>query len=135
MRSCSLIIPGPPKGKGRPRATRQGHMYTPKDTATNEAIVRMEFRAKYPAWEPIAGPVRLTVHLVHAIPASWTKKKQMIACTLFPTVKPDLDNSTKLIMDALNGAAWKDDKQVVSLSVLKEYGQTPKTRVYIEELE
>lgn len=34
-------------------------------------------------------------------------------------VRPDADNVAKLVLDALNGAAWEDDTQVVSLSVVK----------------
>jgi Holliday junction resolvase RusA-like endonuclease len=109
-------------------------MYTPHDTATQEAVMRMEFRRVYPGWEPIKTAVRLTVHIIHGVPVSWPKKKQALANTLYPTVKPDVDNVVKLVMDALNGVAWVDDKQVVSLSVLKEYG-TPKTRIYIEEMQ
>jgi Holliday junction resolvase RusA-like endonuclease len=34
-------------------------------------------------------------------------------------VKPDLDNIVKAIMDALNGYAFEDDKQVVSITARK----------------
>ena len=34
-------------------------------------------------------------------------------------VRPDADNVAKLVLDALNGAAWEDDTQVVALSVVK----------------
>ena len=38
---------------------------------------------------------------------------------LQPTLKPDTDNIAKIICDGLNGIAYKDDKQIVSLTVLK----------------
>ena len=38
---------------------------------------------------------------------------------LQPTLKPDADNIAKIICDGLNGIAYKDDKQIVSLTVLK----------------
>ena len=36
-----------------------------------------------------------------------------------PTLKADADNIAKAVCDALNGIAYKDDKQIVSLTVLK----------------
>jgi len=42
-----------------------------------------------------------------------------------PTNKPDLDNIAKIILDSLNGIAYKDDSQVVSLTVIKHYSDNP----------
>ena len=38
-----------------------------------------------------------------------------------PLVKPDIDNVVKLVMDALNGVAYDDDKQVVRQYAEKRY--------------
>lgn len=38
---------------------------------------------------------------------------------LQPTLKPDADNIAKIICDGLNSIAYKDDKQIISLQVLK----------------
>lgn len=35
------------------------------------------------------------------------------------TSRPDLDNACKLVLDALNGVAFKDDRKVVSLEAHK----------------
>lgn len=40
---------------------------------------------------------------------------------LFPTVKPDTDNISKIILDALNGLAYYDDNQVTDLTIYKQY--------------
>lgn len=40
---------------------------------------------------------------------------------IMPTKKPDCDNVAKMICDALNGLAYKDDAQIVNLNVLKAY--------------
>lgn len=45
----------------------------------------------------------------------------MLAGQIRPTVKPDCDNVSKIILDALNGVAFKDDSQVVGLWVEKWY--------------
>ena len=43
---------------------------------------------------------------------------------LFPTVKPDADNVSKIILDALNGLAYYDDNQVTDLTIYKQYATT-----------
>ena len=48
--------------------------------------------------------------------------------------KPDADNIAKAILDSLNGLAYKDDNQIVDLSVKKEYGLENKIIVILEEI-
>ncbi|WP_460268332.1 RusA family crossover junction endodeoxyribonuclease [Clostridium sp. CTA-17] len=38
-----------------------------------------------------------------------------------PTKKPDVDNIAKIILDSLNGVAYKDDSQIVDLRIIKSY--------------
>jgi len=42
-----------------------------------------------------------------------------------PTVRPDLDKLARAVLDALTGAAYKDDSQVVVLHATKAYGCHP----------
>ena len=39
----------------------------------------------------------------------------------YPTVKPDLDNYIKSVLDAMNGIILKDDSQIVSIEASKKY--------------
>lgn len=55
----------------------------------------------------------------------------MIDGKIYPLVKPDIDNCIKSIMDALNGVAYKDDKQVVLVRSIKRYGEHPQTIIDI----
>ena len=55
----------------------------------------------------------------------------MLAHLVKPLVKPDLDNIAKGICDALNGIAWKDDKQITDLYVGKRYDENPRVEVDI----
>lgn len=47
------------------------------------------------------------------------------------TNKPDIDNLAKFYLDAANGILWPDDKQIVSLKILKLYSHNPKTIIRI----
>ncbi|WP_332834903.1 RusA family crossover junction endodeoxyribonuclease [Clostridium perfringens] len=38
-----------------------------------------------------------------------------------PTKKPDVDNIAKIILDSLNGVAYKDDSQIVDIRIIKKY--------------
>lgn len=65
------------------------------------------------------------------IPKSTPKKNRAEAVH---TKKPDLDNLVKFIKDCLNGEAWKDDSQVVSLFAQKIYerdGNGPRTEIIL----
>jgi Holliday junction resolvase RusA-like endonuclease len=53
--------------------------------------------------------------------------------SVFPNVKPDLDNVVKAVLDALNGVVYLDDAQVVNLVATKRYATEPRVEVYIFE--
>lgn len=118
-----FIVHREPKGKQRVRVTRSGHAYTPNDTTTYEGIVRSEYWMKYQNKEPLRGPVRVSIVAFYEIPSSWSNRKKELAAKMeiMPTKKPDCDNVAKMICDALNGCAYKDDAQIVNLNVLKAY--------------
>jgi Holliday junction resolvase RusA-like endonuclease len=50
------------------------------------------------------------------------------------TVKPDADNILKLGLDALNGVAYADDKQVISCECIKAYAETPQMVITVSEM-
>ena len=128
-----------PKGKQRVRVTRSGHAYTPNDTTTYEGIVRSEYQTQVGDVPPYLGPVMVNIRAYCEIPKSWSKKKQHQAqlSQIRPTKKPDCDNIAKMICDALNGLAYKDDAQVAILGVYKDYvgeGEVPHVDVSIHEM-
>ena len=55
----------------------------------------------------------------------------MIDRLIRPTRKPDFDNIGKVICDALNGIAYRDDAQIVDALVRKFYSDTPRVIVEI----
>jgi len=136
-------VPGPPVGKARPRtrvvqpAAQGGKafatIYTPKESAKYENLVRLAFREKH-AGPPHDGPVHAEIWAWFPIPPSWSKRKREQASNRCPSVttKPDLDNIAKAVLDGLNGVAFVDDKQVCDLFVTKRYSDTPRTVVVLD---
>lgn len=97
----TLLLPGDPVAKGRPRVY-QGHAITPRRTVNAENRLYMEFRRKYPDATPLEGPVRVEAEF-------WMARRG----------KPDLDNLLKLVLDGLNGVAYRDDQQIVETHAIK----------------
>lgn len=134
-----FTVYGEPRGKGRPRFNKNGHTYTPADTAKYERMVRAMFLSRYPRAEKIGKdiPVRAKINAYYKIPDSAGKgKKQLMKAGLIrPTKRVDADNIAKILLDALNGYAYHDDAQVVELEVKKLYAQSePYVDILIEEV-
>ena len=67
-----------------------------------------------------------------AIPHTWSLKRKNSAYGDNCTKKPDADNIGKVICDALNGTAYKDDACVTELDVAKRYcGKGEQSRVEV----
>lgn len=69
-----------------------------------------------------------------AIPKSapeW-KKKLMEDGSIRPCIRPDVDNFIKLILDAMHGVLYEDDKRVVSISSNKFYSESPRTELTVK---
>lgn len=129
-----LAIAGQPQGKGRPRFARDtGRVYTPKATLIAEGEIRR-------AWEEAGHPrlpdeaLHLDVRLGVVRPKGhFTTKGELSAAGLravFPANrKPDVDNALKLVMDALNSRAWRDDVQVVTARVSRHWARFPSVEI------
>lgn len=128
-----FIVEGEPIGKQRPRYA-YGHMYTPKKTKDYERKILEAYNKT--GFEMINGYISVDVYAFYKIPKSVTKKQkeQMIKGEILPVVKPDLDNVIKCVLDALNGIAFKDDKDVITVTGIKKYSENPRIVVYINSL-
>jgi Holliday junction resolvase RusA-like endonuclease len=114
--SIRLELSGRPEGKGRPRFGKDGRVFTPHATKLAEGRV---IDAWVNAGEPrLDGPINLMLQLEVTRPKDhYTTKGELSAKgqrMLYPTgKKPDVDNALKLVMDALNRRAYRDDVDVV----------------------
>lgn len=81
-----------------------------------------------------AGEVIINVIIFRSMPLSFSKTKKIL-CELRkirPTKKPDTDNYSKSIFDALKSTVWKDDSQIVTEIVKKFYSEKPRIEISIK---
>lgn len=130
-------MPGTPKGKGRPRFVKAtGHVYTPQGTKDYEQLIAVTYKNAYPGETPMDGPVHLTVLAQFAQPKGTSKARTNHQAGMPYTKKSDLDNIVKVVLDALNGLAFADDKQVTRITAHKRYcknGETARVVVGLEK--
>lgn len=130
-----IIIQGKVQAKQRPRLGRYSR-YTPEQTKNYENWVKLSFINQYPNFKALENELAVSIKAYFEIPKSVSKKKreQMLNGNIRPTIKPDLDNIAKSILDALNKLAYLDDKQIVFLQVEKFYDESPRVELMVEEI-
>jgi Holliday junction resolvase RusA-like endonuclease len=85
--------------------------------------------------EPLIGPVRLAIAAVFTRPKSKTRKTRPNPRE-WHTGRPDVDNCSKAVLDALTGIVYRNDNQVCELRVEKWVAAADEaayTTVVIEE--
>lgn len=132
-----FTIPGNPIAKGRPRFSRQGNFvraFTPEKTYNYEQLVKLAFMQA--DCEKLSGAVKVKIMAYFPIPKSTSKKQQklMLEGEVRHMKKPDAENVSKSILDALNKLAYDDDSNIVELHIEKWYSDNPRAEVYIEEV-
>lgn len=132
MDKVKFIIPGEPVAKERPRFTKSGIVYTPKKTKIFVALVRKIADKHFD--EPLDGPIKMELVFCFPRPKSKIWKRKPMPRE-WKTSRPDIDNLFKAVTDALNGIAYKDDRQIVELHVKKYIcsgDEKPHTEVIVE---
>ncbi|MCM3789455.1 RusA family crossover junction endodeoxyribonuclease [Domibacillus indicus] len=134
-----FTVYGEPVAQGRPRASTfhgKVQMYDPQKSKDFKKYVQLVASQHRPA-QLLEGPLKLTVRVFKPTLKSFSKKKaaDAEAGIVRPTTKPDVDNYVKGVKDALKQVIWKDDSQVVDLSVSKFYSATPRVEVMVEPTE
>lgn len=139
-----VTIPGAAVGKGRPRhrivKPRKGpefvQVYTPRETAQYEGIVRHHAKVAMQQRRLVEGPVDVAIIIRVRPPDSWPQWKRDAALRdlIRPDSKPDSDNIKKAILDAMNQVVWVDDNQVTDAVVRKRYHTAPAVLVRVTPL-
>lgn len=134
----SLEIPGDPVSKQSFRYTRSGIKYKDKKVVVQEAYIKLIATSVKPE-TLLMGPLRVSIIVYISMPRyilnSKKKRAFAIAQKLLPTKKPDCDNITKLILDALEKVIYNNDSQICVYNFQKFYSDNPRTEIIIEELE
>jgi Holliday junction resolvase RusA-like endonuclease len=137
----TFIIPGTPQGKARARTgynPRVGKVtsHTPAKTVNYEKLIKLMYINKYGNDKTFHETDALKIRIdAYFQPTKSTSKKlstKMLSGELLPTKKPDADNIAKIVCDALNDIAYKDDTQICKLEVNKAYSDTERVEVSID---
>ena len=129
-------VPGMIVGKERPRVnTYTLTVYTPNKTKDYENLIVQYFYINYPGAQILDGRISIEIIAYMKIPKSTSKAKfeEMITNKISPIKKPDADNIGKVVLDALNKVAFKDDNQVSKIMVEKRYGEEEKIEIKVNE--
>ena len=133
-----LVIPGDAVPQLRPRFARKGSYvtaYDPEKCRNYKAYIRHLAAERYKD-KPLEGAVGVRILIHRQAPKSLSKTKKAMALegALRPTTKPDIENLSKGILDALNGIVWRDDAQIVRLEIEKWYSDQPRAEIEISEV-
>lgn len=106
-----ILFDFPAVPKGRPRFTRRGIAYTPIKTKRFEdqvaLIAKINFKRVF------TGALSVCISIFSKRPKSSKR--------LYPTVKPDIDNYGKAILDGMQGILFNDDSQIIDLIIKHRY--------------
>lgn len=104
-----VVIPGPPWSKSRPRFSKKGHTYKPRDD--EDAEQRTAWYLRSAVREPFLGNVGLAC-------VFYRPNRQRI----------DTDNLIKHVCDAATGVLWQDDSQCTAvMGVIELDADNPRT--------
>ena len=128
--------------QGRPRAVRMGagvRMYDPPKSKAYKQMVSARVRSymKINGIQTITEPLAIHLNFYFTPPKSYSKKRirAIEAKEELFTKKPDLDNLAKSILDSCNNLLFKDDSQIVGLTIGKHYGHEDYVDVKVQIIE
>ena len=128
---CEFKVIGDIKTKMRPRATVQnGHarVYTDSTTINYENYIKSEFLRQCPDVHFKDKPLSAVVYAYFSPSKELDKyEATRVACMN----QKDCDNIGKTVLDALNGIAYNDDRQIVQLEVGKYYIQDEPEHIHV----
>ena len=154
-----FVVLGKPYGKKNMRPNRLGHKmstYNPKENVIYGQRVVEAISREYAKFEenlykvPLFredNEIEMEITAYYEIPKSYSRKKpnedgiylnkrgtRMFKGEERPIIRPDLDNISKIICDAITNfrLIWRDDNQIVSMKLDKYYSLQPRVEVLIK---
>lgn len=114
---------------------QKGKFFASDPSKTEKEQIQWQVRP-YAPQNPFTGPIHLELTFLLPIPTTATKimKKGMSNGIVHHLKRPDIDNLSYLIVNALKGIIYEDDCQIVDLNLHKRYGEEAKTIVKVWEI-
>lgn len=148
MKEIKIFINEQGVAKGRPRFRVLGNKrvggrlipiistYTPAKTKKFEKLIAQEYEDQAKKYKFKDSPLAVTIKFIFEPCKSTSKKRRAeLIRQKWHTQKPDLDNLTKSILDALNDIAYADDNEIAKLSLEKIWGDDNGIEITIKELD
>ncbi len=133
MNTHVFTVYGSPVAQGRPRFARAGNFvrtYDPEKSRSWKQDVKAQVLDALKGTPEIHdGPLGVKLYFHLPRPKSLPKK------VVHHVKKPDADNLAKAIKDALRGVVYRDDSQIVTLVVSKQYGDPPRVVIGVEQVD
>lgn len=121
-----------PIGSPRPRFRNTGRFvqtYMPTSYTKHKDYIREQMPKTL-----LDKNLKVTLLFYFKPPKSWSKRKKLLAIGQYKRTKPDIDNLIKTVLDAANEKVWNDDNQIVEIRSIKQYAETPKIIMEVEEV-
>jgi len=134
-----ITILGDPKSQKRHRHTSAGKFVRTYDpSAADKTHMRVILQEKAPP-KPLTGPVRVDItwyfpYRKGDYGTGRNADKLKISAPTYHTTKPDRDNADKIVLDAMSGIYFMDDRQVCGGELRKYYSERPRTEIVVTEL-
>lgn len=135
--TIKFTVLGKPQAKSRPRFRKIGNYvstYNTKSTIEYEKLVKLSAleQCKDQLEKEYTGLIKMSIKAYFKPNKSISKKQHDLLIGQPYLKKPDTDNIVKIICDALNDVAYKDDNQVAVINAEKVYDDEERIEVEIE---
>ena len=133
-----FMVPGEPKALQRHRDNGRGGKYDP---SAKDKQVFLINSMRYAPKEPFKIPLRVDIGFYLQRPKCHYETRKAVKGLLKSNSSklhintPDIDNLAKLVLDALEGTYWHNDKYICELNLIKQYSSNPRTEISIMEAE
>lgn len=139
MNPVRIVVPGAivPWKRAQRRTFKNGGTttFTDPDVDAYHGVVRMAARDAMGDQLPIVDPIVLSILAVFPVPASWSGKRQReaLAGLRHKTSRPDMENTIKGALDAMQSIVYRDDAQIIGYRLCaKVYGERPRLEIIVE---
>lgn len=107
------------------RANHKTGVFFKSKTLLETECKYMDQLMEYKPKAPLEGPVSLSISFYYTVKSKKLKGK-------YKTSRGDLDNIAKILIDCMTKTGfWKDDAQIVRLSLSKQYSTKAEAEIYV----